>query len=259
MEVMEKMSSIIDVSHHQGVIDWAAARREVALAILRVQDGSTTIDRQYAANAAGCKKNNIPFGNYAFCRFVSVNDAKVEARDFWERGDHDALFWVADVEVKTMSDMRTGTQAFIDELRRLGAKKVGLYVGHHTYAAFEAANVKADFRWIPRYSKNKPAFPCDLWQYTESGKMAGIKGNVDLNRLNGSKTLEWFLEKSSSDFTDSSESFEEIEQASKFKSKTEEKRRSGSGHTGKEEKTLFTLEEAAALAVTVVHRIFKHK
>ena len=41
---------------------------------------------------------------------------------------------MADVEVKTMDDMRAGTQAFIDELCQLGAKKVGLYVDHHMYA-----------------------------------------------------------------------------------------------------------------------------
>ena len=43
---------------------------------------------------------------------------------------------MADVEVKTMDDMRAGTQAFIDELCQLGAKKVGLYVDHHMYAPF---------------------------------------------------------------------------------------------------------------------------
>lgn len=41
-----------------------------------------------------------------------------------------------------MNDMRAGTQAFIDELYRLGAKKVGLYVGHHMYTPFGMANVK---------------------------------------------------------------------------------------------------------------------
>ncbi|MCI4222785.1 hypothetical protein MRP15_22405, partial [Dickeya dianthicola] len=95
------------------------------------------------------KQHGIPFGNYAFCRFVSENDARVEARDFWNRGDKSATVWVADVEVKTMDDMRAGTQAFIDELRRLGAQKVGLYVGHHMYAPFGMANVKSDFVWIP--------------------------------------------------------------------------------------------------------------
>ncbi|MGM7634146.1 glycoside hydrolase family 25 protein [Bacillus sp. Hm123] len=187
------MSKIADLSHHQGVIDWNKASKELSLAILRVQDGSRVVDRQYQNYVAGAKKHGVKFGNYAFCRFVSINDAKVEARDFWERGDKDALFWVADVEVKTMGDMRAGTQAFIDELRRLGAKKIGLYVGHHTYQSFQADKVQADFVWIPRYGGKKPAFSCDLWQYTESGQLAGVRGNVDLNHLTGSKSLQWFL------------------------------------------------------------------
>ena len=55
---------------------------------------------------------------------------------------------MADVEVQTMADMQGGTQAFIDELRRLGAEKVGLYVGHHMYLSFGARNIEADFVWI---------------------------------------------------------------------------------------------------------------
>lgn len=184
---------IIDVSHHQGDIDWNAAAKVVDLAILRIQDGSSVVDRKYKRNAAECKRLGIPFGQYAFCRFVSIADAKKEAQDFWARGDKAAAFWVADVEVKTMGDMRAGTQAFVDELRRLGAKKVGLYVGHHTYTSFGAANVKnVDFTWIPRYGTTKPSFPCDLWQYTDSGRVPGIKGGVDVNKIISGKPLSFF-------------------------------------------------------------------
>lgn len=185
------MGVIADLSHHN-TIDWSRAYKQLDFAILRVQDGSRVIDRKYQENVTGCKAYGVPFGNYAFCRFVSINDAKKEAQDFWERGDKSATVWVADVEVTTMNDMRAGTQAFIDELRRLGAKKVGLYVGHHTYLSFDAKNINADFVWIPRYGGNKPAYPCDLWQYTETGHMDGVNGNVDLNYLTGSKPLEWF-------------------------------------------------------------------
>lgn len=184
---------IVDISHHQGTINWAAAAKELDLAILRVQDGSSVQDRTYSQNTAGCKANNIPFGNYAFCRFVSIDDAKKEAQDFWNRGDKNAFFWIADVEVKTMEDMRAGTQAYLDELRRLGAKKVGLYTGHHTYKAFDADQVDADFVWLPRYSSQKPDYPCDLWQYTDNGRLAGVSGPVDLSRLNSGKTLAFFL------------------------------------------------------------------
>ncbi len=187
------MGKIADLSHHQGNINWANASQELDFAILRVQDGSTVIDRQYKNYVVGAKQYGVPFGNYAFTRFVSINDAKVEARDFWNRGDKAAEFWIADVEVKTMGDMRAGAQAFIDELRRLGAKKVGLYVGHHVYKQFQADKIKADFVWIPRYGGPQPAYPCDLWQYTETGRLAGVAGNVDLNRLTGSKPLSYFV------------------------------------------------------------------
>ncbi|WP_459500022.1 GH25 family lysozyme [Bacillus sp. C1] len=187
------MGHIVDISKWNGDINWGVAAPQLDLVIARVQDGSNVVDHMYKSYVASMKAYNVPFGNYAFCRFVSVEDAKVEARDFWNRGDKDALFWVADVEEKTMDNMKAGTQAFIDELRRLGAKKVGLYVAHHTYVEFGAANINADFVWIPRYGDNKPAYPCDIWQYTETGNVSGI-GKCDLNKLIGSKSLSWFTD-----------------------------------------------------------------
>ncbi|WP_242255011.1 N-acetylmuramoyl-L-alanine amidase C-terminal domain-containing protein [Bacillus cereus group sp. BfR-BA-01379] len=187
------MGYIVDMSKWNGSPDWDTAAKHLDFVISRVQDGSNYVDPVYKSYVAAMKVRNIPFGNYAFCRFVSINDAKKEAQDFWNRGDKSATVWVADVEVKTMEDMKSGTQAFIDELRRLGAKKVGLYVGHHMYAPFGMANVKSDFVWIPRYGGNKPSYPCDIWQYTETGNVPGI-GKCDLNSLIGSKSLSWFTE-----------------------------------------------------------------
>ncbi|KXY76032.1 N-acetylmuramoyl-L-alanine amidase [Bacillus cereus] len=187
------MGYVADVSKWNGNINWPVAKQYLDFVIARVQDGSNYVDPLYKGYVQAMKQHNIPFGNYAFCRFVSINDAKKEAQDFWNRGDKSATVWVADVEVKTMDDMRAGAQAFIDELRRLGAKKVGLYVGHHMYEPFGMANVKSDFVWIPRYGGNKPAYPCDIWQYTETGNVPGI-GKCDLNSLIGNKSLSWFTE-----------------------------------------------------------------
>ncbi|MBG0962424.1 GH25 family lysozyme [Bacillus sp. SRB1LM] len=187
------MGHIVDISKWNGNINWLVAKQYLDFVIARVQDGSNYVDPLYKGYVQSMKQYNIPFGNYAFCRFVSIADAKKEAQDFWNRGDKSATVWVADVEVKTMDDMKAGTQAFIDELYRLGAKKVGLYVGHHMYASFGMANVKSDFVWIPRYGGNKPAYPCDIWQYTETGNVPGI-GKCDLNELIGNKPLSWFTE-----------------------------------------------------------------
>ncbi|MFE8094033.1 N-acetylmuramoyl-L-alanine amidase [Bacillus toyonensis] len=182
------MGHIVDISKWNGNINWDVAAPQLDFVIARVQDGSNYVDPLYKNYVQAMKARNIPFGNYAFGHFVSVE----EARDYWNRGDKSATVWVADVEVKTMNDMRAGTQAFIDELRRLGAKKVGLYVGHHMYAPFGMANVKCDFVWIPRYGGPKPAYPCDMWQFTEAGHVPGI-GKCDINKLIGDKPLSWFI------------------------------------------------------------------
>jgi len=56
-----------------------------------------------------------------------------------------------------------------------------------------------EFIWIPRYGSNSgklekaPAYPCDLHQYTSRGKVAGISGNVDANRVTGEgRSVAWF-------------------------------------------------------------------
>ncbi len=196
------MGKIVDISKWQPIVNYKELATECDLAILRVQDGSRVKDGIYTKHAAGCTKNNIPFGVYAFTRFISVADAKKEAKDFYKRATvdgHKPLFYVADVEVKTMGDMRAGTNAFIAELRRLGAEKVGIYVAHHLHDTFNLDYSKADFKWIPRYALDgksivKPKYDCDLHQYTDRGKIAGISGGIDLNRLTGTKSLEWFTE-----------------------------------------------------------------
>lgn len=199
------MGKIADISKWQGTIDFSKAKNELDLAIIRVQYGSTTIDAKYKEYVAGCKKYGIPFGHYAYARFVNIADAKVEARDFLARADKDAKFLVVDVEEQTckkVSDLVPATQAFIDYLKANSNKKVGLYTGHSFYKTYGMNRVKADFLWIPRYASNdigalsnsvKPSMDCDIWQYTQCGKLAGVAGKVDLNVLTGSKSLEWFI------------------------------------------------------------------
>ncbi|RHW37332.1 N-acetylmuramoyl-L-alanine amidase [Neobacillus notoginsengisoli] len=194
---------IVDISHHQlsSRIDWVKAAAEVALFIIRVQYGSTTIDREYKKHVANAKKHGIPFGHYAYALFKDVEDAKKEAKNFLARADKDAKFLVVDVEEQTCrnaKDIVPATQAFIDVCKAAGWK-VGLYTGHHFYKPHRMDQVKADFVWIPRYGPNsgkpetKPAYPCDIWQYTDKGRVSWFNSNLDLNQLIGIKSLEWFI------------------------------------------------------------------
>jgi GH25 family lysozyme M1 (1,4-beta-N-acetylmuramidase) len=198
-------SLIVDISHHQpsSKINWSQAAKEVALMVIRVQYGSKTLDREYKNHVANCKKHGIPFAHYAYGHFVSVADAKKEAKDFLSRIDKDAKFLVLDTEGDTIEscgtkDVAEASQAFIDVCKSAGYK-TGFYVSHHLYKLHGLNKVKADFLWIPRYGNNdgtpnsKPDFPCELWQYTEKGRVSWYGGFLDLNKLNGDKVLDWFL------------------------------------------------------------------
>lgn len=194
---------IADISHYQGEIDWTAARKELQLCIFRASVGSNK-DNKYLSYTKNC---GVPFGVYHYVKAGTASEAEIEAKFFYETATQNniqPLFFVADIEYKTQTKSTTKpvTLAFCNTLRKLGAKKVGLYISQSRYPYIEDSLNEFDFIWIPRYGKNtgyadetyKPKYPCDLWQYTSTGRIEGISGNVDLNKLNGTKTLEWFLQ-----------------------------------------------------------------
>lgn len=228
------MSKIIDVSHHEGKIDWSKAKSEVVLAIIRTQYGLSTIDSQYKQNIEGCQRNSIPFGVYMYATFTNKEQALQQAKDFYNRAKgYNPLFYVLDIEEgfgASVSNIVEGTQAFIDYLKEQGVK-VGLYTGHHIYKPYKMDTIKNyDFLWIPRYSGTrgkgeKPDYPCDLWQYTDKGIVAGINAEVDLNALNGDKDLNWFISRNNGgdeeELTFSSSTLEEVYKSRSTSSGTE--------------------------------------
>ena len=195
---------IIDISHHQNPanINYDKLAKQLDLVIIRTQYGSRTLDRHYKTHHKELQKRGVPTACYAWVRGVSINDMRVEATDFYNRTkDLNPCFWFLDVEEKSMANMRAGISAYVDELRKLGAKKVGIYVAHHLYKQFNLNLSEVDAVWIPRYGTNngkpqtKPAYPCDIWQYTSVGRLPGYSGNLDLNKLTGTKPLEFFTGK----------------------------------------------------------------
>src|SRR5579875_756660 len=196
--------AIADFLVWDGTIDFCKAKNELELAVLRVQCGSTIIDKNYQSYVAGCKQYNIPFGTYAYAKFVSVSDARQEAKDCFSRMDKSSLFVVVDVEEQTCknpSDLVSATQAYIDYLHSQGVKKVGLYSGESFYKEHGLSSVKADFVWLALYGINdgkphtKPSTPCHIWQYTDKGRISGVSCEVDLNMIVGDKPLSYFTGK----------------------------------------------------------------
>ncbi|WP_272513739.1 GH25 family lysozyme [Bacillus cereus] len=199
------MGHIVDISKWNGNINWPVAAPKLDLAICRVQYGSNKVDEWYQRYVKKLEEYGVPHAAYAYGCYVSIDDAIVEAKDFLARVNPNAKFLVLDVEddtVKSMkskgnlSDLAKASQAFIDTCKAAGWK-VGFYVAHHMYGDYNLQSVQADFIWLPRYGTNdgspqkKPAYSYDIWQYTDNGYIDGI-GKVDINLLQGNKTLDWF-------------------------------------------------------------------
>lgn len=195
------MKKIADISHYQGSINWTEARKELSLVIFRASVGMKQ-DQKYLENASAC---GIPYGVYHYVKAGTAEEAEQEARFFVESANRAAgkpLFYIADIEYKAQTAATTEAVcvAFLETLQKLGCAKIGLYINTRYPWAGTAIGM-CDIMWIPHWGKNDgevpaaqymPKHACDLWQYTSKGRVAGVSGNVDLNKIIGSKSLEWF-------------------------------------------------------------------
>lgn len=197
---------IVDVSKWQETIDWDKLAPNVAFCVIKASSGKGK-DPYYDRNSSECKRLGIPFHAYHFLYCQSVSEAKKEAKIFADsiKGT-EPLFYVLDVEAESKIPVSGGKEiieAFVSELKRLlGDIRVAIYIGHELYPKYGLEYDDFSYVWIPRYGSNngtvlssiKPAYPCDIWQYTSKGKIAGINGNVDLDILTGTKPLEFFVD-----------------------------------------------------------------
>lgn len=186
-----EIGKIIDVSEHQGQIDWVKVKADgIELAIIRVQDGSSYVDNFYRYNIQQCQQLNIPYAVYAFARYVNEVDAAQEATDFYNRTksitgtSKQPVFYMIDVEVATMENMRLGTEAWQNKMISLGVAQVNqvVYIANHLYTQFNINVARFGSVVIPAYRSTPPDHPWDLWQYTDTGSVQGINGNVDMNK-----------------------------------------------------------------------------
>src|SRR5699024_9981808 len=98
----------------------------------------------------------------------------------------------------SMENMRAGVYAYQQKLRKLGAKKIGIYIAHQHYQAFNLKLNETDAVWLPHYGSNngkvnsKPKFPNDIHQYTDKVRLNDYSGPLDLTRLNCNKNIAYF-------------------------------------------------------------------
>lgn len=190
----------IDVSHYQGRINWdeVAKDSKVTYVFLKATEGVNTIDDTYAYNFRECKRVGLKVGSYLFFRphlsaraqfdlFVSQVDTKQQD-----------LLPVIDAEVIRGVSVNL-FQARLLELCNLFEREYGkkpiIYTGKNFYNKHIYGN--AAFRvykfFIAAYAFEEPSLHGDfdyvMWQYSATGRVRGIRGDVDMSRFVGKHSV----------------------------------------------------------------------
>ncbi len=187
----------IDVSHFQGTVDWAeVAKSGIDFAFAKASEGQHTRDKMFAHNWQAMKEAGLIRGAYEF--FVVGEDPESEAQNFiggvkLESGDLPPV-----IDVETMGHSTLDNDAFIASLKRYlsivesayGVKPI-IYTGPAFWAEHGDDSFGAYPLWIARYAQ-EPSVPqgwssWTFWQYSQSGQVPGVSGDVDLDRFQGDR------------------------------------------------------------------------
>lgn len=196
----------IDVSHWQVEIDWSEVKRAgVKFAFIKATefpDKKTTlyIDDRLYENLKGASENGIYWSAYHF--FRTHIDPVIQAQVFVETvGQFTSLPPVLDLEVAGSKGEKLNQKViqFLEEVERLTSQRPIIYSSGgfwRSYMMYEK-RVHADWArayplWMAQYTTlwPTPLYPWagwDFWQYSDKGKLPGVKTHVDLNWFNGSE------------------------------------------------------------------------
>ncbi len=189
----------IDVSRHQEEIDWEKVAADgVEFAVIRLgyrgySQGVLQIDPTYEANITGALANDIAVGVYFWTQAATVEEAEEEAQFILDNIKPYRVTWpiVIDIEEGSGGDRtlhltaeeRTDCiVAFCEKIKDAGYTPM-LYSNIRWFMEKLEIERLMDYDiWFAQYY-NRPFFPYafQMWQYTSSGRVDGIKGDVDLN------------------------------------------------------------------------------
>ncbi len=185
---MEKRG--IDISYHQGNIDFNALKGNVDFAMVRTSYGDFYEDPKYKEYINGLNSIGVPYGLYHFSYATTVTEAEKEADGFINIiKNYKPLYPVAlDVESSSETENLRGDE-LVDIVDTFCSKvqSAGYYVV--IYANLSYLNGKLNSNKLDEYDKwlaqwsAAPTYtkPFGMWQYSSSGDKPGISGNVDLD------------------------------------------------------------------------------
>ncbi|MBN2939468.1 MAG: C39 family peptidase [Collinsella sp.] len=187
----------IDVSEHQGRINWDAVKASgIDFAILRVGFGAPSfggrVDYQFNRNISECERLGIPYGVYIYSYAWDDQQAADEASMVINclSGHNPRLPVYYDLEDNSIiadgrqAGLASRAQVFCNSISAAGFKP-GIYANLNWFNSILTDSVFKSSSWDHWIAQYNPR--CDytgnysFWQYSSSGKVSGINGNVDMN------------------------------------------------------------------------------
>ena len=191
----------IDSSRWQGQIDWATARSAgVSFAFLKATEGGDRVDPAFASQWAAAGLAGIPRGAYHF--FYFCTSAAVQARWFIANVPRSpgALPPVLDIEWTPFSptcrirpapaQVRSEIGIFLQIVGQHYGQRPIVYTTPEFWQDNGFADISGEDFWL-RSTNAHPSvayagMPWTFWQYTGTGRVPGIAGDVDINAFAGS-------------------------------------------------------------------------
>jgi len=199
----------IDVSEHQGRIDWQRVKADgISFVLIKATDGVGFVDPNLKANAAGARGVGLPCGFYHFAHPESHSGKTVESAVADARAEADALLAIVfpksgdllpvlDLETPGLPPARmvAWTRAWLERVaERIGVKPM-IYTSPGFWSKLGNTTEFGSYPlWVAHWGVNAPQLPKGwqrhtIWQYTSDGHVDGIGGRVDVNRLHPRTTL----------------------------------------------------------------------
>ena len=181
----------IDVSKHNGVINWTRVKNsgKVDFAILRAGFGQVESqkDTKFEANYTGCVNNNIPVGVYWYSYAKTVDAAKAEANVCLKILNGRKLQYPVYWDFEEKSQLALGktmvsamAKAFCETIEA-GGYTAGLYSMKFGLQNYIMDDLKQKYtQWVAHVNVQQTSYTGhDMWQYSWKGRIDGIVGDVD--------------------------------------------------------------------------------
>ena len=178
---------IIDVSTWQPNINWAKVKHQIDGAILRTGYGGDYPGQQddtFEYNARECTRLGIPFGVYHYSYADTEAKARNEAAHILRLIKPYKLSYPVYLDLEEEKDSIRSFAAkacgIVGDIIEKAGYMFGVYANLNWWENY-LVGVDAYTKWVAQYNNVCEYGKHDIWQYSSTGKVSGIQGNVDMN------------------------------------------------------------------------------